>query len=62
MVIFFDFHCNQSRHFGLRRIKKWLDTKEWQYSFPEQKIMNDIDQKEIDDFLNQAALGLMLHV
>ena len=31
---FLTFTANQSRHFGLRKIKEWLDTKGWKDYYP----------------------------
>jgi hypothetical protein len=59
---FLTFTANQSRHFGLRRIRHWIDKKGWQDVYPGYKLMNHLDQKEIDSAINQTASGLMLRI
>ena len=59
---FFTFTANQSQHFGLRKIKKWIDEKGWKDQFPKYNELNDNDQKEIDEAMRQSAAGLMLRI
>ena len=59
---FLTFTANQSRHFGLRRIRKWIEKKGWKDTYPKYKLMSEFDQTEIDNSINQAASGLMLRI
>ena len=57
---FLTFTCNQSEHFGLSRIKNWLDGKLWASYFPSYFSLSIDEQNEIATGLQQAASGLIL--
>ena len=59
---FLTFTANQSKHFGLKTIRKWIDTKGWQWKYPNYHSLNEKDQLEIDKAMDQASSGLMLRV
>ena len=59
---FLTFTANQSRHFGTKIIRKWLEDKGWQNIYPNYHDMTSDDQIEIDNAMNQTASGLMLRV
>ena len=59
---FLAFTANQSRHFGMKKIRHWLEKKGWQYAYPGHNDLHDCDQNEIDNAVNQASAGLLLRV
>ena len=59
---FLTFTANQSCHFGLKKIKQWLKSKGWTHTYTRYFTMNENEQNEIDNAINQASAGLMLHI
>jgi predicted GIY-YIG superfamily endonuclease len=59
---FLTFTANQSCHFGLKPIRKWIENKGWASIYPGYNDLNETYQREIDDAVNQASAGLMLRV
>ena len=57
---FLTFTANQSHHFGLKEIKKWIDDKGWKDHFPNFHSLNENDQEEINESFRQSSAGLML--
>jgi hypothetical protein len=60
MDYFLTFTCNQSKHFGTKNIKNWIDSYEWTKFYPSYKNLNKSQEEEIKTAIDQAAAGLLL--
>ena len=60
MDFFLTFTCNQSEHFGMAPIKKWLDSGLWKNNFPCFDTLSLWEQEEITKGMNQSAAGILL--
>ena len=60
MDFFLTFTCNQSEHFGMAPIKKWLDSGLWKNNFPGFDTLSLWEQEEITKGMNQSAAGILL--
>ena len=59
MDYFVTFTCNQSKHFGTKPIKNWLDWGGWKRHVKDYDRMTSEEQDEIKNALNQSAAGLL---
>ena len=60
MDLFLTFTCNQKKHFGIKKIRNWIDSGDWKQHFP-RYIEYTIDgQKEINTAIEQSAASLLL--
>lgn len=57
---FCTFTCAQSKHFGTKILKQWIDAEEWKSRFPCYFELSALDQREINLGMQQAAAGLLL--
>ena len=60
MDFFLMFTCNQSEHFGMAPIKKWLDSGLWKIYFPGFNMLSHREQEEITKGMNQSSSGILL--
>ena len=60
MDFFLTFTCNQSEHFGMAPIKKWLDSGLWKNNFPGFDTLSCWEQEEVTKGMNQSAAGILL--
>ena len=59
---FLTFTANHTRHFGLKIIREWINSKGWTDTYPDYKLLNEFDQREIDKAVIQASSGLILRI
>ena len=59
---FLTFTANHTRHFGLRKIRKWITEKRWKDSFPNYHNLSQLEQEEIDKAYNQSSSSLIVRV
>ena len=62
MDYFLTFTCNQKEHFGMSKIKRWLDDSLWEKNFPSYESFTTEEMSEIRKALHQSASGLILHI
>ena len=60
MTFFLTFTCNQSKHFGVQKIKNWIDSGLWNEYFPKRHSLQRCEQDEIEVAVTQSAAGLLL--
>ena len=60
MDFFLTFTCNQSEHFGMSHIKRWIDGTLWESNYPGLESFSLQDKAEISKGLKQSASGLLL--
>ena len=60
MDFFLTFTCNQSEHFGMQRIKRWVDDCLWQVHFPMFERYSIEEKSEICKAMEQSSAGLIL--
>ena len=60
MTLFLTLSCNQRDHFGVRNIKRWLDSGLAEQSFPGFDTMNALLQDDIKKCLCEAGKTLLL--
>ena len=60
MDLFLTFTCNQKKHFGVRRIKNWIDSMEWTKSVPDWDSWTESDREKYRESMIQAASGHLL--
>ena len=59
MKYFLTFTCNQKEHFGIKKIREWLDDSKWQQSHPKFDSLSDHGKKVIKNAVEQASVGLV---
>ena len=59
---FLTYTANHTHHFGLKKIRDWINKKGWSDSYPNYKSLSTRDQKEIDNAVSQASLGLITRI
>ena len=52
--------CNMKQHFGVKKIKNWIDDTEWQKYYPGFFNLTITEKNEVGDALTQAAAPLLL--
>ena len=58
---FFDtYTCNQLHHFGVKGIKSWVDSIEWEKEYEGFHFLDSSSQKEIRNAMSQASSTLLL--
>ena len=57
---FITYTVNQKQHFGVKMIKIWVDSAEWEQHYPDFHILPKHEQKEIREAMIQASAGLLL--
>ena len=62
MTFFLTFTCNQSKHFGVQKIKNWIDSGLWKNHFPKWNSLRRCKQEEIELAVTQSAAGLLLRL
>ena len=61
MTLFLTLTCNQSKHFGIRRIKSWIDSDEILQHWDSKTMeIDDQEKKELRKAIHQAAPTLLL--
>ena len=50
----------QKEHFGIKKIREWLDDLKWQQSYPKFDSLFDHEKKEIKVAVEQASAGSIL--
>ena len=60
MDLFLTFTCNQKEHFGIKHIREWIDSQEWQNHFIGFKSLFEHEKIEIKNALEQSSSGLFL--
>ena len=60
MDFFLTFTCNQSEHFGMSHIKRWIDDCFWERNYPSFESFSIAEKSEISRGLTQSASGLLL--
>jgi predicted GIY-YIG superfamily endonuclease len=60
MDMFLTFTCNQKKHFGVKCVKQWIDSTEWQAFYPGFDSLPSFEQQEVRDAIIQASAGLLL--
>ena len=58
---FFDtYTCNQLHHFGVKGVKSWVDSNDWEKEYDGFYFLDSSSQKEIRDAMSQASSTLLL--
>ena len=58
---FFDtYTCNQLHHFGVKGIKQWIDSTEWECNFEDFYQLDESSKDEIKKRMSQASSTLLL--
>ena len=52
---FATYTCNKKKHFGIKKIKNWLDSNEWTRHYPGWNSLTSFEQKEISNAIHEAA-------
>jgi len=60
MDLFLTFTCNQKKHFGVKKIRNWIDSGDWKQHFPCYVEYTIDGQKEINTAIEQSAASLLL--
>ena len=47
--------CNQKKHFGIKKLKEWLDSNEWNRHYPGWSLLTTTEQKEITNVMHESA-------
>ena len=58
--LFLTFMCNQSEHFGMFHIKRWIDDSLWERYYPGFESFSLDEQSEVGRGMKQSASGLLL--
>lgn len=57
---FLTFTCNQKQHFGVSKIKNWLDEEEWKKNYNNFESLTWWQKKEIEEAILQSSSSLFL--
>ena len=59
MDFFNTYTCNQLKHFGVKGIKLWVDSVEWQKNYNDYNNLDPSAQVEVQDAMSQASSVLL---
>ena len=62
MVILLNLYCKPYTSFWFEKIRDWINKKGWSDSYPNYKSLSTRDQKEINNAVSQASLGLITRI
>ena len=62
MDFFLTFTCNQKEHFGTSKLRKWLDSRDWEKHFEGFETLSGFEKVEIKNAFNESLSTLFLRV
>ena len=52
---FATYTCNQKKHFGVKKLKEWLDSNEWNKHYPGWNHLTCTEQEEITNAMHESS-------